>query len=351
MEVRDTRYAITPDGVYLAYQAVGEGPLDLVWQFDHTGDVDLAWESPLMGTLLRSLAGFSRVILHDRRGTGLSSRNVPPPNLETRVSDLRVVLEAVGSDRPVLAGVLEGGAPNVLFAATYPEQVHSIKLTSPDSFKEKVALETLPPEAPLAIRNLLRRCLEKDPRRRLRDIGEARLALEDMRAGAPGIAAMSPPAAMSPAAAGPGGWYRRIRIPTLIAGAVGFLFAAAFWNLALNKPERSAPREVMRLSIPLPPDLRVPLALITPDGQTFVILGIERNPEQGRPPHSQIYVRRLNDTRYEPLRGTERSWAFVLSPDGKWIERRRPFVPRIGIGIVVHGHFVPIEVGEQTARA
>jgi len=131
MEVRDTRYAITPDGVYLAYQAVGEGPLDLVWQFDHTGDVDLAWESPLMGTLLRSLAGFSRVILHDRRGTGLSSRNVPPPNLETRVSDLRVVLEAVGSDRPVLAGVLEGGAPNVLFAATYPEQVHSIVWIEP----------------------------------------------------------------------------------------------------------------------------------------------------------------------------------------------------------------------------
>ena len=178
----------------------------------------------------------------------------------------------------------------------------------------------LPKETPPALLALLQRCLVKDPRRRLRDIGEARLALEDMRAGAPGIAAMSPPAAMSPAAAGPGGWYRRIRIPTLIAGAVGFLFAAAFWNLALNKPERSAPREVMRLSIPLPPDLRVPLALITPDGQTFVILGIERNPEQGRPPHSQIYVRRLNDTRYEPLRGTERSWAFVLSPDGKWIE-------------------------------
>ena len=131
MEVRDTRYAITPDGIYLAYQAVGEGPLDLVWQFDHTGDVDLVWESPLMGGFLRSLAGFSRVILHDRRGTGLSSRNVAPPNLETRVSDLRVVLEAVGSDRPVLVGVLEGGAPNVLFAATYPEQVHSIVWIEP----------------------------------------------------------------------------------------------------------------------------------------------------------------------------------------------------------------------------
>jgi class 3 adenylate cyclase len=80
---------------------------------------------------LPGLATFSRVILHDRRGTGLSSRNVPPPNLETRVSDLRVVLDRVGSDRPVLAGYSEAGAPNILFAATDPERVHSIVWFSP----------------------------------------------------------------------------------------------------------------------------------------------------------------------------------------------------------------------------
>ena len=125
MEIRDTRYAKTPDGVYIAYQAVGEGPVDLVWQLDQTGDVDLVWEAPL-GRWLREFIGFSRVILHDRRATGLSSRNVPPPNLETRVADLRVVLDAVGADRPVLAGSGEGGAPNVLFAATYPDRVRSL---------------------------------------------------------------------------------------------------------------------------------------------------------------------------------------------------------------------------------
>lgn len=178
----------------------------------------------------------------------------------------------------------------------------------------------LPEETPPALLALLRRCLVKDPRRRLRDIGEAQLALEDIRVGDPGIAATSPPAAMSPAATGPAGLYRRLRIPLLLAGVVGFLFAAAFWNLVLNKPDGSVTREVTRLSIPLPSDLRVPLALITSDGRSFVILGIDRNPEQGKPPHSQIYIRHLNDTRYEPLRGTERSWAFVLSPDGKWIE-------------------------------
>ena len=126
MEIRDTRYARASDGAYIAYQSTGEGPVDLVWQFDHTGDVDLVWEDPVHGLWLRGLAGFSRLILHDRRGTGLSSRDVPPPNLETRVSDLRLVLDELGSDRPVLAGSLEGGAPNVMFAAVEPERVRSL---------------------------------------------------------------------------------------------------------------------------------------------------------------------------------------------------------------------------------
>ena len=106
----DTRYATTPDGVYIAYQVAGEGPVDVAWQFPFLGNVDLLWEAPVFGTLLRGIASFARLILHDRRGTGLSSRNVPPPDLETRVADLRVVLDAVGSERPVLGGLLEGGA-------------------------------------------------------------------------------------------------------------------------------------------------------------------------------------------------------------------------------------------------
>jgi len=125
VEIRDTRYAKTPDGVYIAYQTVGEGP-DFVWQFDHTGDVDLMWEQPSYHAFWRGLSGSFRVILHDRRGTGLSSRNVPPPNLETRVSDLRVVLDEIGAERPVLAGGAEGGTPNVLFAATNPERVRAL---------------------------------------------------------------------------------------------------------------------------------------------------------------------------------------------------------------------------------
>ena len=80
MDIPDTRYAKTPDGVYIAYQIFGERPIDLVWQFDLFGNLDVMWELPMYDTFFRALAGFSRVILHDRRGTGLSSRNVPAPN-------------------------------------------------------------------------------------------------------------------------------------------------------------------------------------------------------------------------------------------------------------------------------
>jgi class 3 adenylate cyclase len=90
------------------------------------GNVDTIWEYRPYAEWFHGLASFSRLILHDRRGTGASSRNVDPPNLETRVGDLTVVLDAVGSERPVLGGQFEGGAPNVLFAATFPERVHSL---------------------------------------------------------------------------------------------------------------------------------------------------------------------------------------------------------------------------------
>jgi class 3 adenylate cyclase len=122
----ETRYVKTADGVYIAYQVIGDGPIDIVWQFEWIGNVDTIWTSGAFAEWFTGLASFSRLILHDRRGTGASSRNVDVPNLETRVADLRAVLDAVGSERPVLGGTLEGGAPNVMFAATDPERVHSL---------------------------------------------------------------------------------------------------------------------------------------------------------------------------------------------------------------------------------
>jgi class 3 adenylate cyclase/pimeloyl-ACP methyl ester carboxylesterase len=125
VDIPDTHYARTADGVYIAYKTVGDGSIDLVWQLDIFGNVDLVWEYPIRGTWLQDLE-FARVIVHDRRGTGLSSRNVPPPNLETRVADLRAVLDAVGSRDPILGGGSEGGAVNALFAATDPDRVRSL---------------------------------------------------------------------------------------------------------------------------------------------------------------------------------------------------------------------------------
>ena len=144
--IPETHYATTPDGVYIAYQVTGDGPIDIAWQSDWLGNVDVLWEGPVYGSLFRGMSSFARLILHDRRGTGLSSRNVPPPNLETRVDDLRVVLDAAGSARPVLAGLLEGGAPAVLLAAGDPGRVHSIVWWGP------VARNVWSPDYPWGVR-------------------------------------------------------------------------------------------------------------------------------------------------------------------------------------------------------
>jgi len=130
VETPDTRYAKTEDGTYIAYQVAGEGP-DLAWQLDYQNNVEDEWEDPLGAAWYPVLARFSRLILHDRRGVGLSSRNVPPPNLETRVADLEVVLGATGANRVALGGIFEFGAPNVLFAASHPERVRSIVWMEP----------------------------------------------------------------------------------------------------------------------------------------------------------------------------------------------------------------------------
>jgi class 3 adenylate cyclase len=120
---RETRYAKTPDGVYIAYQVVGSGPVDLATDFHaYAGNVDLIWDEPDWGPLLSGLAEFVRLITHDRRGSGASTRNVPPPNLETRAADLLTVLDEVGSEAPVLGSAASTGAMLALFAATHPER-------------------------------------------------------------------------------------------------------------------------------------------------------------------------------------------------------------------------------------
>jgi class 3 adenylate cyclase len=114
--------------VSIAYQVVGEGPLDLIIVPGWISHVDFAWEDPLYGDWVRRLAAFSRVILFDKRGTGLSERDVGDSTLEERMDDLRAVLAAAESERAAVLGFSEGGSLAILFAATYPERVQALIL-------------------------------------------------------------------------------------------------------------------------------------------------------------------------------------------------------------------------------
>src|SRR5437879_1012811 len=123
----ETRYARSGE-VNIAYQVVGDGPFDLVVVPGWISNVDFAWEDPLYGDWVQRLAAFSRVILFDKRGTGLSDRDVGDSTLEERMDDLRAVLAAAGSERAAVMGFSEGGPLSMLFAATYPERVRALVL-------------------------------------------------------------------------------------------------------------------------------------------------------------------------------------------------------------------------------
>ena len=123
----ETAYAQAGD-VSIAYQVVGEGELDVVLVLGFAQHVDLAWEQPMMARFFRGLASFSRLIIFDKRGTGLSDRSVGIPTLEERMDDIRAVMDAVGSEKAILFGVSEGAPTSLLFAATHPERAASLVL-------------------------------------------------------------------------------------------------------------------------------------------------------------------------------------------------------------------------------
>ena len=124
------KYAKSGD-VAIAYAVSGQGPPDLVFFHGFAGNIEIENEIPFQAAFLEHLAGFSRFITFDRRGTGLSDRLREPATLEVRMDDLRAVLDAVGSERAVLFGTFEAASICMLFAATYPERTSGLVLYNP----------------------------------------------------------------------------------------------------------------------------------------------------------------------------------------------------------------------------
>ena len=142
----ETRYARSGD-VSIAYQVTGDGPFDVVHVPGFVSHVELAWEVPGIAALIRRLSSFCRLIRFDKRGTGMSDRVSGVPTLETRMDDVRAVMDAAGSERAALIGVSEGGPMSILFAATYPERAWALALCG------TFARERWAPDYPFGIRD------------------------------------------------------------------------------------------------------------------------------------------------------------------------------------------------------
>jgi pimeloyl-ACP methyl ester carboxylesterase/class 3 adenylate cyclase len=123
----ETRYARSGE-INIAYQVIGDGPIDLVFVPGFISHLDLQWGDPRVARFLEQLASFSRLILFDKRGTGLSDPVAAPAPLEERMDDVRAVMDAAGSERAALFGLSEGGPMSILFATTYPERTRALIL-------------------------------------------------------------------------------------------------------------------------------------------------------------------------------------------------------------------------------
>jgi pimeloyl-ACP methyl ester carboxylesterase len=123
----ETRYARSGD-LHIAYQVLGEGPVDLVWVPGWISNIDVYWEEPAVAVYFERLAAFSRLILFDRRGTGVSDPVSMAPTLEEQMDDVVAVMDAAGSEKAALYAQLEGGAMAAMFAATHPERARALIL-------------------------------------------------------------------------------------------------------------------------------------------------------------------------------------------------------------------------------
>ena len=128
MQQPDTRYTVRPDGVSIAYQVWGSGPVDLLYAPGFISHLDLLWADPGYTRFFTRLGSVARVIAYDKPGTGCSDPIPHVPSLEERMEDIRYVLDAAGSERAVVMGFSEGGPACALLAASAPDRVVSLIL-------------------------------------------------------------------------------------------------------------------------------------------------------------------------------------------------------------------------------
>src|SRR5271167_3467139 len=126
MAAPETRYARRTDGVNIGYQMLGAGPATLVWCWGWMSHLDLQWADGELASMFERLAGFCRLVLYDKAGTGVSDPIAHVATLEERVEDVRVVMEAAGVEHAAILGESEAGPVAAMFAATYPQRTDSL---------------------------------------------------------------------------------------------------------------------------------------------------------------------------------------------------------------------------------
>jgi class 3 adenylate cyclase len=131
VKVPATRYAKAPDGTSIAFQVVGDGSIDLVYATGIWSNLEVMWEHPPWARFLERLARFSRLILFDMRGVGLSDRGPEPPSLELQRDDVGAVMDDAGSDQAVVFGGARAASMAMLFAATHPDRTKALVLYAP----------------------------------------------------------------------------------------------------------------------------------------------------------------------------------------------------------------------------
>src|SRR5436190_11356664 len=127
MSIPQTQYA-EAGGLGVAYQVLGDGPIDVVCVPGFVSHLEVLWEEPHVARFFERVASFSRLILFDRRGQGLSDRLGAPPTLEQGMDDIHAVMDAAGSERAILLAVSEGGPMAILFGASFPQRVSGLIL-------------------------------------------------------------------------------------------------------------------------------------------------------------------------------------------------------------------------------